>query len=173
MLSIFARSAVRAPVRIQASAVFSRFQSTLNQINKDSVVGQFSAQLSVKYTAEHEWLASAPDGTTYVGITKYAADALGDATFIELPTVGDVVEIGDSIGSVESVKSASEVYAPISGEVLAVNEELEANPQLINEDPMGNGWFVKIKVADVKELETNEELLSEAQYQESLSEEDH
>jgi glycine cleavage system H protein len=125
----------------------------------------------VRYTNEHEWIAQHADGVSFVGITKYAADALGDATFVELPEVGDELTTGDSMGSVESVKSSSEIYSPVNGEVIEVNETLNDSPQLINQDPMGEGWLAKIKTEG--KLENIAELLTEEEYHESLKEEDH
>lgn len=140
------------------------------KLNKDSHVYKYlnEGPASVKYTAEHEYLVTFGDDSSFVGITKYAAEALGDVTFVELPEVGDKVEAGEAIGSVESVKSASEIYSPVSGEIIAVNEVLESQPQVLNVDPMGNGWIAHIKLADPKEVETSEDLLTEEAYAESL-----
>lgn len=123
----------------------------------------------MKFTNEHEWLAVFGDDTAFVGITKYASEALGDATYIELPEVGGRYERGDLIGSVESVKSASEIYTPVTGEVINVNKNLELKPQIINDDPMGAGWIAQIKLEDVKELEADE-LMTENDYENSLQE---
>lgn len=104
-----------------------------------------------RYTKDHEWIRV--DGEEGVmGITAYAADQLGDVVFVELPEVGKTVKQGDELAVVESVKAASEVYAPISGEIIAVNEALEGEPGKVNEAPDTEGWFVKIKVADAGEL---------------------
>lgn len=110
---------------------------------------------SVKYTAEHEWLATHADDSAFVGITRYASEALGDVTFVELPEVGDRVEVGDTIGSVESVKSASEIYSPVAGEVIAINIALESEPALINTDPIGEGWIAQIKLDDASAVEAS------------------
>lgn len=148
-----------------------RFNSAIYRINKDSDIYKYQdGPKVVKFTAEHEWLAVHSDDSAHVGITNYASEALGDATFIELPEVGTVVEAGESIGSVESVKSASEIYAPVSGEVIAVNEVLESTPGLINDDPMGQGWIAHIKLSEPLTIETNEELLDSAAYESSLEE---
>lgn len=96
------------------------------------------------YAKSHEWAMIEGDVAT-VGITHFAQEQLGDMTFIELPEVGDTFEAGNEMGSVESVKAASEIYAPVSGEVVAVNEELEDAPELVNEEPYGAGWMLKIK----------------------------
>ena len=105
-----------------------------------------------RYTKDHEWIR--PDGEQAVcGITAYAAEQLGDVVFVELPEVGKTFKQGDELAVVESVKAASEVYAPASGEVVAVNDALEDEPGKVNEDPSGEGWFVKIKLADASELE--------------------
>ena len=111
------------------------------------------------------------DDTAFIGITNYASEALGDTTFVELPEVGVSYEAGESIGSVESVKSASEIYSPVSGEVIAINDILESKPQLINDDPMGAGWIAQIKLAETAEVvEGKDDLLDGKQYEASLEE---
>ncbi|KAK6465198.1 H-protein subunit of glycine cleavage system [Scheffersomyces coipomensis] len=149
------------------------FNSISHKVNQQSHLYKYLTEgpVSVKYTAEHEWLATFSDDTAFVGITKYASEALGDVTFVELPEIGDQVEVGDTIGSVESVKSASEIYSPIAGEVIAINENLESDPSLINSDPIGNGWIAQIKLANVEDVEASEELLTEEQYEASLEHE--
>lgn len=146
--------------------------SVNHKLNKDSHVYKYLNQgpRSIKYTPEHEWLATFEDDSSFVGITQYASEALGDVTFVELPEVGDKVEIGDTIGSVESVKSASEIYSPVSGEIIAVNQLLESDPQLLNNDPIGDGWIAHIKLSDPSEIESSEELLTEEAYEKSLEE---
>ncbi|MBC2681367.1 glycine cleavage system protein GcvH [Corynebacterium anserum] len=107
------------------------------------------------YSEEHEWVnsASVSEGDTVrVGITHIAADALGEIVFVELPEVGTEVEAGEAFGEVESTKSVSDIYAPVSGEVVAINEELEDNAGLINEDPYGEGWLYEVKVSEVGDL---------------------
>ena len=98
----------------------------------------------LKYIASHEWLRLEDDGTITVGITDHAQDLLGDVVFVELPDVGDIIAVDDEISVVESVKAASDVYAPISGEVVAINEALEDDPEIINSDPYGEGWFFRM-----------------------------
>lgn len=119
----------------------------------------------VRYTENHEWIAAQNNKIAYVGITKYAADALGDTTFVEVNDVDSVAEEGDSIGSVESVKSASDVYAPVSGKIVARNEDLVNNPALLNQDPMGEAWLAQIEIANVADLE---KLLTLEQYKDIL-----
>ena len=115
---------------------------------------------SLRFTPEHEWIRV--DGETgVVGITDFAQKQLGDIVFVELPATGSVVEKGTQAAVVESVKAASEVYAPISGEVTAVNEELAEDPGLVNSSPEGDGWFFKIHIADPSELDS---LLDRAAY---------
>ncbi|RXT53064.1 glycine cleavage system protein H [Bosea sp. Tri-44] len=114
-----------------------------------------------RYTKDHEYIRIEGDTGT-VGITDYAQGQLGDVVFVELPSIGKALTKGGEAAVVESVKAASEVYAPVSGEVVAVNSELEAAPGTVNEDPAGKGWFVKLKLTDAAELEG---LLSEAEYQ--------
>lgn len=149
---------------------FIRMNSINHKLNTESFAYKYFTEgpKAVKFTNEHEWLAIHNDDSAFLGITKYASEALGDATFIELPEVGDKFEIGESIGSVESVKSASEIYLPVQGEVVAVNDVLNSNPQLINEDPMGEGWIIQVKLADPT-LEGST-LLSEEEYESTLVE---
>ena len=102
----------------------------------------------LRYTAEHEWVRTGADGVVRVGITAFAQEALGDVVFVSLPAIGDTVTAGDSCGEVESTKSVSDVFAPLSGEVVAVNEALDSAPELVNTDPYGQGWMYDIKVND-------------------------
>jgi len=106
----------------------------------------------VKYTKDHEWIRVDGDVGT-VGITDHAQIALGDIVFIEVPEVGRVVAVGDEVAVVESVKAASEVYAPVSGEILSANAALGDNPALVNESPEDAGWFYTVKLADISELD--------------------
>ncbi|SIQ82176.1 glycine cleavage system protein GcvH [Marinobacterium stanieri] len=107
----------------------------------------------LKYVASHEWIREEGEGVVVVGITDHAQDLLGDVVFVELPDVGAEMSAGDDAGVVESVKAASDIYAPLSGEVVAVNEDLEDAPEMVNSDPYGDGWFFKIKLSDTAELE--------------------
>ena len=102
----------------------------------------------LKYTAEHEWVRAGDGATLRIGITHYAQDALGDVVFVSLPEVGATVTAGEPCGEVESTKSVSEIYAPVSGEVTARNADLESRPELINSDPYGEGWLVEIAAGD-------------------------
>jgi glycine cleavage system H protein len=102
----------------------------------------------LRYTAEHEWLAPADAGAFKVGITDFAQDALGDIVFVQLPEPGTAVEAGQPLGEVESTKSVSEIYAPVSGTVVASNARLADEPELVNTDPYGDGWLVEIEPAD-------------------------
>jgi glycine cleavage system H protein len=108
------------------------------------------------YTAEHEWIRRSGDDTVRVGITDFAQSALGDVVFVQLPSVGDDVTAGEAFGEVESTKSVSDLYAPISGKVSAVNGDLDGDPQLVNSDPYGAGWLLDIQVGgdDVAALES-------------------
>lgn len=103
----------------------------------------------LRYTAEHEWVRRVGDDTVRVGITAYAQDQLGDIVFVSLPTAGTDVAAGQSLGEVESTKSVSDVFAPIAGTVLARNDALESQPELLNSDPYGEGWIVEIEVGDI------------------------
>ncbi|KTD32592.1 glycine cleavage system protein GcvH [Legionella israelensis] len=121
---------------------------------------------NLKFTDTHEWLEAGEVEAT-VGITDHAQQLLGDMVFVELPEVGDEVSAGDELGVVESVKAASDFYAPISGVVTAVNEEVRENPSLVNSDPYTAGWLVKIKPSDTGEISA---LLNEEQYQNEIAE---
>lgn len=113
------------------------------------------------YTRTHEWVTVADDGIATVGITDYAQEQLGDVVFVELPEKGKQLEPGVGFGSIESVKSASDLISPVAGSVLEVNETLSQSPEVVNEDPYGRGWLVKVKVAG----EVGEGLLDEQAYQ--------
>ncbi|MXQ13678.1 glycine cleavage system protein GcvH [Microvirga makkahensis] len=118
--------------------------------------------MTTRYTKDHEYIRVEGDAGI-VGISDYAQSQLGDVVFVELPSVGKTLSKGDEAAVVESVKAASEVYAPVSGEVVEVNSELEASPGTVNEDPAGRGWFMKIRLANASELDG---LMTEEQYQE-------
>ncbi len=100
----------------------------------------------LRYTVEHEWLVKVDETTVRVGITDYAQDQLGDVVFVQLPGAGDVVTTGDSFAEVESTKSVSDIYSPLDGEVVAVNDALEASPDLVNSDAYGAGWLAELRV---------------------------
>jgi glycine cleavage system H protein len=102
----------------------------------------------LRYTAEHEWVRVGSDGVARVGITAFAQDALGDVVYVSLPAVGDSVGAGDSCGEVESTKSVSDLFAPVTGEIVAVNETLDSVPEMVNTDPYGAGWMYDVKLAD-------------------------
>ncbi|NVJ96758.1 MAG: glycine cleavage system protein GcvH [Alphaproteobacteria bacterium] len=121
----------------------------------------------IKFTEEHEWLEVDGDVAT-VGITDYAQNALGDVVFVELPEVGATYEKGDEVAVVESVKAASEVYAPLAGEITEVNEALEGEPALVNSAAMDGGWFFKIKIADKGELDDMMDETAYAEFVEGL-----
>lgn len=107
----------------------------------------------LKYTKEHEWVRVEADGTATVGITFHAQDALGDIVYAETPKVGESFAAGDVIGVVESVKAVSDIYSPLSGEIVAANPTLENSPEMVNESPYEDGWFVRIKLSNPEELE--------------------
>ena len=114
------------------------------------------------YVKSHEWISVADDGVVTIGISEHAQSLLGDLVFVELPEVGTVFSVGDDAGVVESVKAASDIYAPVSGEVIAVNEALSDSPELINSDPYGDGWIFKIQLSDENEMNN---LLTANEYQ--------
>ena len=119
-----------------------------------------------RYTTEHEWIK--PEGENYVvGITAFAQDQLGDIVYVELPKVGDRIEAGRAFGVIESVKTASDLYAPVSGEVVEVNSELVDQPQTVNDDPYTGGWMIKMRAEDATQVER---LLTAAQYSEQTGE---
>lgn len=102
----------------------------------------------LKYAKSHEWLRLGADGSAVVGITDYAQSSLGDITFVQLPKVGAVLKAGETFGVVESVKAASDVYAPVGGTVLETNRALESKPELVNQAPYGDGWMLKLRLSD-------------------------
>ena len=109
--------------------------------------------LELRYSTDHEWVRVEEGGRVRVGITEYAQDALGDVVFVDLPAVGASVAAGDVFGEVESTKSVSELFAPLTGTVVAVNDELESSPERINEDPYGDGWICDLELADPAQLD--------------------
>jgi len=115
----------------------------------------------LSFVSSHEWIRNEGDGTVTVGVTDFAQEQLGDVVFVELPDVGAELVAEDEFGVIESVKAASEIYSPVSGEITAINEELEDNAALVNTSPDGDGWFFKIAISDDSELEG---LLDEAGY---------
>ena len=121
----------------------------------------------LKYTEEHEWVLVEDDIVT-IGITDFAQEQLGDVVFVELPEVGDDLEMGKSFGVVESVKAVSDIYAPVSGEVVEINDELPNEPEIINSSPYDDGWLVRLKLTDPSELD---ELMDADAYQEFIEQE--
>ena len=117
--------------------------------------------MTVKFSKDHEWINAADANAAVVGITVHAQDALGDVVFVDLPAVGATFAQGEVAGVVESVKAAADVYMPVSGEVVEVNEALRADPSLANSDPLNAGWFFKVKLSDPSQLDA---LLDEAAY---------
>lgn len=122
----------------------------------------------LKYTTSHEWVRNEGGGIVTVGITEHAQELLGDMVFVELPEVGEEVSTGDDIAVAESVKAASDIYAPVTGEIVEVNTELEDTPELVNSDAFGDGWMFKIKLEDESEFDT---LLDAESYENEIEEE--
>jgi glycine cleavage system H protein len=120
----------------------------------------------LRYTPEHEWVRVGSDGVVRVGITAFAQDALGDVVFVSLPAVGDSLSAGDSCGEVESTKSVSDLFAPVSGDVVAVNATLDSAPELVNTDPYGEGWMYDVKLTEAGSADS---LLDIAAYRELLA----
>jgi glycine cleavage system H protein len=129
------------------------------------VEDQVSVPEELEYTRSHEWVRT-EDDTATIGITDYAQEELGDIVYVELPEQGDSFDAGDSFGSIESVKAVSDLYTPIGGEVVEVNEALNDSPEKINEDPYGDGWIVKLRVSEEGDL------LSASDYEQLLEEEE-
>jgi glycine cleavage system H protein len=121
------------------------------------------------YAKTHEWVRREEDGTVTVGITEHAQDALGDVVYVETPEVGESIAAGDQAGVVESVKAASDIYAPLTGEVVATNEGLEDAPETVNSDAFNDGWFFKLQPQDISELDA---LMSAEEYEQLCDEED-
>ncbi len=108
----------------------------------------------LRYTAEHEWVLAGSDGVVRIGITAFAQDALGDVVYVSLPSVGDTLAAGDSCGEIESTKSVSDLYAPLAGQVVAVNEALTTTPELVNSDPYGQGWMYDVLLSEAGAAES-------------------
>lgn len=124
----------------------------------------------LKYSSSHEWARLEDDGTVTIGISDHAQEALGDIVYVELPEVGQQISVQSEAGVVESVKAASDIYAPITGTVIAINEALEDTPEMVNQDPYGDGWFFRMEPDDVTELE---ELLDHEGYSEVCEADEH
>ena len=123
----------------------------------------------LKYAKSHEWARVEEDGSITIGITDHAQESLGDVVYVEVPDIGDTLAGGDQAGVVESVKAASDIYSPITGEVIAINESLEEEPELVNSDPYNDGWFFRLAPQDLSELEG---MLSAEDYASACAEED-
>ncbi|MDT0583307.1 MULTISPECIES: glycine cleavage system protein GcvH [Alteromonadaceae] len=122
----------------------------------------------LRYASTHEWVRPEGDGVFTVGITEHAQDLLGDMVFVDLPDEGDAVTTGDDCAVAESVKAASDIYSPLTGEIVGVNEQLEDSPELVNSDPYGDGWLFKVKAEDPAEVEG---LMDAEAYEGSIEEE--
>jgi glycine cleavage system H protein len=123
----------------------------------------------LKYSKEHEWVRLEDNNEAIIGITDYAQEQLGDVVYLLLPSIGDVIEKDKRLGEVESVKSVSDLFCPVSGEVIEVNEEVKNQPELANEDPYGKGWMVRLRLSNPGELDS---LMSAQQYEEMIAQED-
>ncbi len=119
----------------------------------------------LRYSKEHEWVAT-EDSVATIGVTDFAQDQLGEIVYVELPSVGDKVSKDDPVGVIESVKAVSDIFAPVSGTVTEVNQELAESPEIINEDPYGDGWLIKIRISDGAELD---DLMDNDEYQEAIA----
>lgn len=125
-----------------------------------------SIPADLKYTREHEWIKDNGDDTITVGITDFAQGELGDIVFVELEPEGSEFDKEDTFGTVEAVKTVSDLYAPVDGEIIEVNEQLEDEPELVNEDPYGDGWMIKMKLTDASQLD---DLLTAEEYEEVIA----
>ncbi len=121
----------------------------------------------LKYSKEHEWVATEESVVT-IGITDFAQDQLGEIVYVELPAVGDKISKDDPFGVVESVKAVSDIYAPVSGTVVEINEDLPESPEVVNEDPYGDGWLIKVKITDAAEMD---DLMDHEEYEELVAKE--
>jgi glycine cleavage system H protein len=133
----------------------------------DRVGGVMEIPKGLKYSKEHEWVAT-EDTVATVGITDHAQEQLGEIVYIELPAVGDKISKDDPFGVVESVKAVSDIYAPVTGTVIEINEDLPESPETVNEDPYGDGWLIKVKISDMSDLE---DLMDADEYTELLARE--
>ncbi|MDG3085656.1 glycine cleavage system protein GcvH [Vibrio hannami] len=124
--------------------------------------------MTLKFADSHEWVKDNGDGTVTIGISDHAQKMLGDVVFVDLPDIEDEIEAGESFSLVESVKAASDIYAPITGEIVEINEELEDSPELVNEEPYEGGWIARVKMSDPEELDN---LKGAEEYLESIEEE--
>lgn len=123
---------------------------------------------TLKFTESHEWVRDNGDGTVTIGISEHAQEMLGDVVFVDLPEIEDQIDAGENFSLVESVKAASDIYAPVTGKIVEINEELEDSPELINEEPYEGGWIVKVKLSDPAELD---DLKDAEEYLNSIEEE--
>lgn len=125
-----------------------------------------STPKDLKYTREHEWMRDNGDGTATIGVTDFAQGELGDIVFVELEEPGFTFEKDEEFGTIEAVKTVSELYAPLSGEIVEINDKLEEEPELVNDDPYGDGWMIKIELADASQLD---DLMSADEYDEIIA----
>jgi glycine cleavage system H protein len=141
--------------------MFSYYLASPNEKPQETMT--FPEEL--KYTKDHEWIRFEGDDTATVGVTDFAQHELGDIVYVDITTVGQTIEEGEIFGSVEAVKTVSDLFIPVSGEILEFNDELEASPELVNEDPYGKGWMVRIKITgstnDLLSVEAYKELIGE------------
>ncbi|TPX55713.1 hypothetical protein PhCBS80983_g05086 [Powellomyces hirtus] len=152
---------------LTSTSILSRAVAPARSVQRTAGILSLRGYATRKYTPEHEWVSVDGQGVGTIGITDYAAKALGDVVFVEIPTVGTAIEAKEQVSAVESVKAASDVYAPISGEVVEVNDALGNEPSLINSSPFDKGWIAKIKISDKGQLNA---LMDEAAYADHIKE---
>jgi glycine cleavage system H protein len=163
-----ARSARPGKLDNDLNAALHKKQIVLRSSNRRaSWEAKMEAPPGLRYSKEHEWVATEDEVAT-VGITDHAQEQLGEIVFIELPAVGDKVSKDDPFGVVESVKAVSDIYAPVSGTVIAVNEDLPESPETVNEDPYGDGWLIRVRLSDAADLE---DLMDSDEYEEMVESE--
>src|SRR5713101_7022582 len=167
MWPAFGRRSARSSASTSAGGASVRKLFRCPSISVESEEAGMEFPEDLKYSKEHEWVLVEGNVAT-VGITDYAQDQLGDIVFVELPAIGDKVSKEDAFGVVESVKAVSDIYAPVSGKVLEVNDDLPENPEMLNEDAYGDGWIIKIEMSDIDELK---DLMTAAEYEEYVAEE--
>jgi glycine cleavage system H protein len=154
---------------MSTDAIAIAWRETAGQTRNATTIsgGVMEIPQGLKYSKEHEWVAT-EDTVATVGITDHAQDQLGEIVYIELPAVGDKVSKDDPFGVVESVKAVSDIYAPVTGTVIEINEDLPESPETVNEDPYGDGWLIKVKITDMSDLE---DLMDADEYTELLARE--
>jgi glycine cleavage system H protein len=153
---------------LRMPSFMKKAENVPRSMNRATWEEKMEAPPGLKFSKEHEWVA-AEGAVATVGLTDHAQEQLGEIVFIELPAVGDKVSKDDPFGVVESVKAVSDIYAPVSGTVVAINEDLPESPETVNEDPYGGGWLIKVEMSDTTDLD---DLMDDEEYEEMITESD-